>query len=228
MSRPARALVALVLIPASALAQPRPPARAAVEPPPVNAQAVPAGRPAAPPAPSGADLSPYRALAIAAAGDPDIAELQAGAAREAEGDAPDRSYPRRARLAALVPRVTAEVRREEQSNRVVGLQGSGEVDYLRISPGNTFLVRATWDLGQLVAAPGELQAGTQAAARAQRRAEAVARVTKLHFERRRLRVGLLLEPPASALERARAELEVERIGAEIDALTGGLGTGRGR
>lgn len=218
MSTRSRVLLTLVLLPSFSLAQPRPAARAPVEPPPPAAPAV-----AAPPA-----LSPHRALAAAAAGDPDIAELQAAAAREAEGDAPEGSYPWRARLAGLVPRVTAEVRREENTNRVVGLQGSGEVDYLRIAPGNTFLVRATWDLGLLVAAPGELQAGTQAVARAKRRAEAVERVTKLHFERRRLRVALLLDPPASPVERAKAELEVERLGAELDALTGGLGTGRGR
>lgn len=213
MSTRTRVLLTLVLVPALPLAQPRPAARAPAEP------AIPAVAPSP---------SPYRALAAAAAGDPDIAELQAAAARHAEGDAPDRSYPWRARLAGLVPRVTAEVRREEQSNRVVGLQGSGEVDYLRIAPGNTFLVRATWDLAHLVAAPGELQAGTQAAARAKARAEAVTRVTQLHFERRRLRVALLLEPPASPAERAKAELEIERLGAELDALTGGLGTGRAR
>jgi hypothetical protein len=173
------------------------------------------------------DLSAPRALLVAAVGDPEITDVQAAAAREAERGVPDAgSYPSRARLAALLPRITAEVRREEQSNRVVGLQGAGEVDYLRLAPGSTVLVRASWDLGQLVAAPGELQAATQAAARSRRRAEAISQVTRLHFERRRARVALLLDPPADPVARAQAELEVERLGAEIDALTGGLVSGR--
>lgn len=179
------------------------------------------------PALAASERSASRALVLIPAGDPDVAELQAAAAREAERGIPDvGSYPSRARVAALLPRITAEVRHEEQSNRVVGLQGSGEVDYLRLAPGTTVLVRATWDLGQLVAAPGELQAATQGAARARRRAEAIARVTRLHFERRRARAALLLEPPDDPVARVQAELEIERLGAELDALTGGLATGR--
>ncbi len=53
-------------------------------------------------------------------------------------------------------------------------------------------------------------------------------MTRLHFERRRARVALLLEPPADPVARVQAELEVEQLGAELDALTGGLATGRAR
>ncbi len=96
-----------------------------------------------------------------------------------------------------------------------------------MSPSETFLLRATWDLPSLVAAPGELAAGAQAQARARRRrAEAVDRVTILFFERRRQRLALLLAPPAEPLARAQAELEIARLGAEIDALTGGRLSGR--
>ena len=186
-----------------------------------RAQPLPRGISFAPP-----DLDPpaVRVAVAAEVVDPDVAALQVAAAREAERGVPDPgSYPGRARLAALLPRLTAEVRQEEQSNRVVGLQGSGEVDYLRLAPGRTVQVRATWELGHLVAAPGELQAANHAAARARLRAEAVARVTRLHFERQKARVALLLEPPTDPVQRAQAELEVERLGAEIEALTGGLG-----
>ena len=210
MPRPTLVVLAALCAPLATLAQPLPPG-----PPP--APAVPLDGPAP------------RALALAAGGDPDIAELQAAAAREADRGVPDvGSYPSRARLSALLPRISAEIRHEEQSNRVVGLQGSGEVDYLRVAPGTTVLVRASWILGHLVAAPGELQATTRAAARARHRAEAIARVTRLHFERRRARVALLLEPPADPVARVQAELEVEQLGAELDALTGGLATGRAR
>lgn len=186
------------------------------------------GPPLSPPAqpppvdPATAELQAERALALVAAGEPRVEAVQRAAAREADrASAGAADYPGRARWAALLPRVTAEYRHDEASNRVVGLQGSGEVDYLRLTPSDSYLLRATWDLPSLVAAPGEVAAGTQAQARARRRAEAVERVTKLFFERRRLKVALLLAPPADPVARAQAEIEIARLAADIDALTGG-------
>jgi hypothetical protein len=83
-------------------------------------------------------------------------------------------------------------------------------------------LRATWDLPNLVASGDELTAAAQAQARAKRRDEAVEKATALYFERRRLRVALYLAPPADPVARAQAELEILRIGAELDALTGGV------
>jgi hypothetical protein len=156
-----------------------------------------------------------RALAQAAAGEPDVARVQAAAARLAAPAA-----PRRNALAALLPRLTAEVRHDEQSNRVVGLQGSGEVDYLRLTPGTSVAVRATWDLSRLVTPPERAPVDPL-----RRRDEAVRRATQLYFERRQLRVALLLAPPQDPVARADAELEIDRLGAELDALTGGLFSG---
>jgi hypothetical protein len=176
-----------------------------------------------------AEREALRALAALEGAEPGIAEVQKAAARAAEravGEA--RGFARRARLGALLPRVTAEIRREDHSSRVVGLQGSGEVDYLRLAPATSWAFRATWDLGALVAAPGEIQAEAAARERAKRSAEAVRRSTALFYERRRAQAALLLAPPDDALERAEAELEVERLGAELDALTDGLLSGRPR
>lgn len=184
---------------------------------------------AAPPAGMGPrpDADALRALGAVSAGEPGITEVQEAAAREAERGGPSiEGFPRRSRLAALLPRLTAEFRKEERSHRVVGLQGTAEVDYMRIDPGTAFVVRATWDLGTLVAAKGEIAAAAAASARASRREAAVKRVTAAFFERRRAMLALLLEPPATALARAEAELAVDRLTAELDALTGGL-FGRG-
>lgn len=173
------------------------------------------------PDPAAAQGEAIRGLALVSAGEPAIEALQRAAAREVDrSGGAAAAYPGRARLAALLPRLTAEFRHDQASNRVVGLQGSGEVDYLRLTPSDTFLVRATWELPSLVAAPSELTAGAQAQAVAKRRAEAVEHVTKLYYERQRLRVALVLAPPADPVARAQAELEIARLGAEIDALTG--------
>ncbi len=163
-----------------------------------------------------------RALAALAAGEPTIAAVQAAAVREVERSAPASGFARRSRLAALLPRLTAEYRHDERSYRVVGLQGSGEVDYLRLAPGTAFALRATWDLGGLVAARGEISSASESAERARRRSEAVKRATALFFDRRRALVVLLLDPPLEPRARAEAELEVDRMTAELDALTGGI------
>jgi hypothetical protein len=167
-----------------------------------------------------------RILSALAAGEPTIAEVADAAAREADRAAAGaEGFPARARLSALLPRITAEVRVDDQSYRIVGLQGSGEVDYQRRAPGSTIALRATWDLPELVAARGELAAAAEAAARARRRDVAARRATALFFERRRAQLALLLEPPAAPLARAEAELALDRLGAELDLATGGLLSG---
>jgi len=177
---------------------------------------------AAPPAPA-PPPDPARLLARFTISEPEIAEVQAAAARHAEAATPDPAeLARRRRLSALLPRLTAEVRHEERAYRVAGLQGTSEVDYLRSSPGTWVGLHATWELGDLVAATGEAAAATAALARATRRDEAVRRATVLHFDRRQRLLVLLSDPPPDARARAASELEVARVTAELDALTGGL------
>lgn len=161
-----------------------------------------------------------RALARASAGEPPIAEVQEAAARRAGGtDDPELS---RGRLAALLPRISIEVRRDQRSDRVAGLQGAGEVDYVRFAPGNAISVQATWELSRLVE-PHPISEATRASSdRLRRRDEAVKRATELYFERRKLRLALLLDPPREVRSRAEAEISLDRLTAELDALTGGL------
>jgi hypothetical protein len=189
-----------------------------------------------PPAPPQRDPDPriterdaLRALALVAAGEPGIVEVQEAAVRTADREVPEaEGFALRARAAALLPRLTVEARRDERSYRVTGLQAAGEVDYRHDAPGTTLLLRATWELGELVAAKGELAAANASEARARRRAEAVRRATAAFYERRSAQLALLLAPPEGALARAEAELEIERLAAELDALTGGLLSGRRR
>jgi hypothetical protein len=185
--------------------------------------------PLSPPAPdaAAAEAVVLRALAVVAAREPEVEALQRAAARVADRAAASTAdFAGRGRWAALLPKVTAEYRHAQSSNRVVGLQGTGEVDYLRLAPTDLVLVRASWELPSLLTPPGELAAGTLAQARARRRVEAVEKVTALFFERRRLRVGLLVAPPVDPVIRADIEVQIARLAAEIDALTGGALTER--
>jgi len=179
--------------------------------------------PAAAPVPD-----PLRLLARLALADPPVSEVQAAAARVADASAPDPiELASRRRWAALLPTLTAELRAEQQSYRVVGLQASGEVDYLRSSPGTSVTLRATWDLGELVASRAEPAAASAGLTHARWRDEAVRRATHLFFERRRILLLLALDPPTAPLARADVELELARTTAELEALTGGLLAARG-
>jgi hypothetical protein len=224
---PVAALVAAFTLRASpAVARP-PPADAAA----LARSAARTGLAAKAPPEAGAPLETerdaLRALAAVAAGEPAVEEVQDAAARTAERQVSEaEGFARRARTAALLPRLTVEVRRDERTSRIVGLQTAGEVDYQHLTPGSSISISATWDLGGLVAARGELAGAQAEAERVRRRTEAVRRATVLYYERRRERLALLLEPPDGALERAEAELRVDRLGAELDALTGGLLSGR--
>jgi hypothetical protein len=182
--------------------------------------------PSTAPAPVAAS-DPARLLARITVSEPTVEEVQAAAARHAESATPDPAeLARRRRLSALLPRLTAEVRHEERDYRVVGMQGTSEVDYLRSSPGTSIALHATWELGDLVATTGEAAAAAAALARATRRDEAIRKATALFFERRHRLLALLADPPGDARARVEAELELARVTAELDALTGGRLAGR--
>ncbi|HYG66920.1 MAG TPA: hypothetical protein VD838_04645, partial [Anaeromyxobacteraceae bacterium] len=164
----------------------------------------------------------WATLTRVAEGEPTIGEVQAAAARRASSAVPEPAGAGRTRAAALLPRLTAEYRNDQSSYRVAGLQGSGEVDYVRSSPGQTFLVRATWELSALVAPPAPAPAASGAAERARRSEEAARRATELYYARRRLQLTLIVDPPPTPLGQAELEVELARLTAELELITGGL------
>ena len=166
-------------------------------------------------------------LALVAAGDPPIAEIQRAAARH-DGVDPERlrAWIARPRSAHWLPRVTLDASRTERDTRVVGVTGTVESDYLRVNPSTQFGVRLSWDLDQIVFSRDEPAAAWTASRLIDRREERVRRATRLFFQRRRLLVQLALDPPGSPAQRAERENQVDEITAELDELTGGLFSGR--
>jgi hypothetical protein len=144
---------------------------------------------------------------------------RAAAARAAPPVAETERWRRRARFAPLLPKLAAEYRHDSRAYRVVGVTSTSEVDYLREMPGDTVSVRLAWDLEGLVFSRGELDAVAAAQRADARRRAAVERATRLYFDRLRLRVELLASP-LTALDRARMELDLEALDAELRALTG--------
>ncbi|HYS79337.1 MAG TPA: hypothetical protein VEM76_01435 [Anaeromyxobacteraceae bacterium] len=173
-----------------------------------------------PAAAAAARVEAARLLGLALAGEPPIERVQRAAeARAAPTRADAAGWGRRARLAALVPRVTAEYRHDERSYRVLGVSSGAEVDYLRSTPGDSVSVRLGWNLEGLVFGRGELDAAAAAERAEGKRSAAAERATRLYYQRVRLRLALAASPPTTGRSRAEQELELEAVTAELDALT---------
>jgi hypothetical protein len=181
---------------------------------------------AAPPASTGpaepVDVAAARLLSRAIAAEPAIDEVQRAAAACAAP--PAGTWDSRARLAALVPRVSTELRVDDRRARVVGLTGSSAVDYLRDTPGAAVELKLSWELPGLVYSDAELRAAALLQAQARARREAVERATKLYYERQRLRLSLAAAPPPTPRDRAADELRLLELAAELDGLTNGAFT----
>jgi hypothetical protein len=150
-------------------------------------------------------------------GGPTVEQVQAAAIapfREAEEMA--RGWLARVRWAAWVPRLSADYSHSDRRLHVSGVQTQAEVDYWRVSPSHQIGVRLSWDLPDLLFSSHELSVVRGLIDLLKERDKAVERAIRLHYRRQRL-----------ALE-ARDPLELEEITAELDALTGGLYTGRVR
>jgi len=168
-----------------------------------------------------------RALARITAGDPSVEDVQRAAAAQAGLD-PERlrSWESRPRSSAWLPHLSLQASRTQRDTRVVGVSGTLESDYLRQTPGFEVGLRASWELDRLLFAREEVNAAWTASRLRETRDERVRRATRLHFQRRRLLLQLAVEPPREPLARAEREVQVEEITAELDALTGGLLSGR--
>jgi hypothetical protein len=168
-----------------------------------------------------------RVLAVVAAADPPVAEVQRAAAQH-DGVDPDRlrAWVARPRSAHWLPRLSIDASRTERDTRVVGVTGTVESDYLRVTPSTQIGVRLSWDLDQLVFSRDEPAAAWTASRLIDRREERVRRATRLYFQRRVLQTRLALDPPRDVAARAERENQLAELTAELDAITGGLFSGR--
>jgi hypothetical protein len=205
---------------------------------------------AVPPARAGEpiiDDASLRQLVTDFPGEPDVRAVQQAALRHAEdGLAGLDRWRRRARWSNLVPDVDGEFawldQRDSQlqydEDITTGEDGSPTrdqasnrfVDDLRVRA--LYGVELQFDLGGLVFDRDELSVARESRARTKARAELMAQVTTLYFERRHRQILQRLAAPTNLRERLTLILEIERLTAEIDALTGGwfatrLGRGGG-
>ncbi len=100
-----------------------------------------------------------------------------------------------------------------------------EEQYLRdddITEGNDrgWSVSATWQLGDLIYSSAQTSIDVRSRLMVQLRDDILNEVTRLYFERRRLQVEMVTNPPTDLDNRIDKELRLQELTAGIDALTG--------
>ncbi|MCA9681220.1 MAG: hypothetical protein KC457_03425 [Myxococcales bacterium] len=167
------------------------------------------------------------ALAIEAALDqlpasPSLDEVQRAALQVAGIDPslPTR-WRRRSRVAAALP--TLDVQYDHRLDQGWTLdQEVGSADALRNDGQyqSVLRVKVGWELDRLVYSPEELRVSRAGLDLDDARVRVLSEVTALYFERRRLQLALLLEPPASLQEAIDMRLRLQEVEGMLAAATG--------
>jgi hypothetical protein len=158
--------------------------------------------------------------AAVAAGEPGLPEAQAAAQRTAGGTpADDAARTGRLRRSHWAPILRGQIlRRDDLRDRTGELRGY-PLQQQDWGIANTWSVTLTWDFAQLVYSREESQLALAHVHLARVRREAADRAAALWVERRQRRASMLA---LSGAARREAALELLRVTAELDAVTGGL------
>ena len=156
--------------------------------------------------------------------EPTIREVQDAAIRYASAE-PERarSWFSRSNIANIAPR-KIQVRYDrdfkENSNATStgGIETSARAD---IDDDAFWQLTAEWDFSRLVFNPDTVRVATQAMDLAELREDVLNAVTKLYYERRALRLELILKPPTAFEAFTKKRLRIDELTSDIDALTGG-------
>ena len=160
------------------------------------------------------------------ASEPGLDEVRQAALRYAGLDRqPELSYPRRARLSALLPTLTVELDRDTGYDR--GLSRSS-VGTERLDLGNDgevgVEVKAAWHLDRLLFSDLELRAVKGARQQHGERVQLLAQITTLYFQRRKLQLAAIWSRDRTSEKAVMNQLAIAELGAQLDTLTGGAFT----
>jgi hypothetical protein len=127
----------------------------------------------------------------------------------------------RVKLSQFLPRFQAQVDRNLERDESLDQQ-AGAADQFGIDTDNDirFRFRGDWQMSQWLFNPLELRVAAEAGDIAQLREDLLTAVTKVYFERRRLQIELVLEPPTDLAVAVKKELRLQELTATLDAYTG--------
>lgn len=157
--------------------------------------------------------------------EPSIAEIREAAIRYAEVQ-PEKidKWRKAAEKKAWLPSVRFAYSEGEdwQSSTYFYSTASEKYSNDDITKGNddAWSVSLTWDLSDLVWSTDQTSIDNRSKLMVQLRDDILNEVTRLFFERRRLQYQAALSTPGAVLERIEADLRLQELTANIDALTG--------
>ena len=155
--------------------------------------------------------------------EPSIAQVRDAAIRYADVH-PDKiaRWRRQAALQALLPNVHVGLDRNRSFNTHVDEGTFPNFQFIRSQDHDTGAdVSITWDLGELIWNDDQTSIDVRSKLMVQLRDDILNEVTRTYFERRRLQIALLSQPPADQKQVLEKELRLQELTAMIDGLTGG-------
>lgn len=131
-------------------------------------------------------------------------------------------YQSSAKWTKLLPRTRVRYREDVDDDTTVSVNEVGERDLSLDDNQNTnYEMQLEWRFDEMLMGPTRIQAIRETSRLVQLRDDILDETTKVYFDRRRVQVDLLLNPPGDAKGRAAKDLRMEELTANLDALTGG-------
>ena len=156
--------------------------------------------------------------------EPSIQEIQEAAIRYAEVH-PEKIalWRKAASRKAYLPTLSTGVDLDNNRNTAIDTGGTTQPDFFIVGPDDrnfNWDVNLSWDLGELIWNGDQTSIDVRSRLMVELRDDVLDEVTRLYFERRRLQITLLLEPPETVREKVEKTLRLSELTAGIDALTG--------
>ncbi|MCD6309827.1 MAG: hypothetical protein J7M18_03875, partial [Candidatus Eremiobacteraeota bacterium] len=151
--------------------------------------------------------------------EPGIVEVQKVAINYAEVN-PEKiaRWRRQSRLRHFLPYFSIK----QEKDMTIDVKGSSSNPFYVIGPDNKSVdYSLSWDLGNLVWSTDQTSIDVRSRLMVQLRGDVLDEVTKTYFERRRIQVDMITNPPKSLSARLKKQLRLQELTAQIDALTGG-------
>lgn len=147
--------------------------------------------------------------------EPSIQELQRKAINYAEV-APEKikNWRRQAQMKAIMPEVSLDF------DRTVTTALGATYDRTAVGPQDWGL-NLKWNIGELIWNSDQTSIDSRSKLMVELRDDIINELTRLYFERRRLQIEIVSQPPQSDIEKTEKELRLQELTALIDGLTGG-------
>ena len=158
--------------------------------------------------------------------EPTMAQVREAAIRYAEVQ-PDkiRRWRRRAALQALLPTVDIGLDHDRSRDTKIDEGTFPRFQLIETDDRGTGLdLSVKWDLGELIWNQDQTAIDVRSKLMVQLRDDVVDEITRIYFERRRIQLALLTNPPSDQQVILEQELRIQELTALIDGLTGGYFT----